>query len=510
MALTPYPSLATLPEVIANGGKIPASSIDVFAARTVYASSIPGVVLDCNIATGAKNGGGTATDNAAKINAVLATATAANPVHLVMDGGSLMGVCPIMPATGHVTISGNGWDTGFFIKSGTAQNGLQNFANTDLARFNAAHPSGSQAGVGANVTLRDFRLNCNRGTFPNGNVSSSGPKDGTLTGGGQIADTPDARSPYPTTGYFLTGISLVGIDHLHIDHVWCYDSPAYSLALYHCTDITIDASRFECVDSQTDNNTDGIHINGGCTNVRINGCYVKSGDDAFAINIHEGDGASASDIIITDCVVDCLTLGRFYGISTTGLNKVQLRGITGIARWWGMLVGEGNTLVDNVVNSNRSIMMKDIDVQITHGDGPLPPAMLIVAANVGLLDMDGISIVDPVVAHSLIYMSSLTGVITLAAINDVNVCRSALGNSVVNFLTGVKGSITTLEIDGFRIADIAGSSYSAAPNFLDLTSPCTIGRLWIGDVDPTHITALTNAAGQITTKAGPGLAASGF
>src|SRR4051812_501659 len=107
MPLTPYPSLVTLPELIANSGKIPLPFLPDSmgggpggSSRIIYASAIPGVVLDCDIRTGAKIGGGTPTDNAARINAVLATATAARPIHLVIDGGSAMGSPLTIPTTG--------------------------------------------------------------------------------------------------------------------------------------------------------------------------------------------------------------------------------------------------------------------------------------------------------------------------------------------------------------------------------------------------------------------------
>jgi hypothetical protein len=499
--------IAALQEVIQNLGYIPASMIDVFAARTVYASSIPGVVLDCNIATGAKIGGsGAPTDNAVPINAVLATATATSPVHLVIDGGAAMSVCPLIPSTGHVTIDGLGPDTGFFLLPGSNQNGLQNFANTDLARFNVSQPPGgvgSQAGRGSNVTLRNFRLNCNRGTYPNGNVN--GHKDGTLTASNFVNDTPDARSPFPNTAYWLTGITLVGIDNLTIEGVWCYDSCSYSLCLFHCTNVVISGSRFECVDSSFDGNTDGIHINGGSGKLRIDGCYVKAGDDAFALNFDEGDHSSGSDVLITNCVIDALAIGRIYGLNNTTLRRVQFRGITGTVRWWGLLIGQGNSFIDTGEDTNHSVILRDFDVQITHGDGPLPPAMILVAGNAGLVDLSGFAIVDPIVAHCLIYMTSLTGTVSAFKVGNINIHRSSAGSQPVALLGGVSGTITQMAVSGWNITDIAGSSYAAVPHLITIASPCSLGRLWVADVDPTAHRGIRHEprAGHREGRAGP-------
>src|SRR5262249_41644043 len=140
------------------------------------------VALDCDLSTGAKIGGGTPTDNAAAINAVLATATATGPVHLIIDGGSAIGSPILIPPTGHVTISGRGWNDGLFVKAGSNCNAIQNFADTDLAIYQAWQPGGAQSIAGSNVTIRDLRIVGNRGTYPNGNVSATNNTDGTIDG----------------------------------------------------------------------------------------------------------------------------------------------------------------------------------------------------------------------------------------------------------------------------------------------------------------------------------------
>ena len=53
--------------------------------RVVYASQIPGVVLDANLDGPPTQ---TCTDNTARLNTVLATASAARPLKLVIDGAS--------------------------------------------------------------------------------------------------------------------------------------------------------------------------------------------------------------------------------------------------------------------------------------------------------------------------------------------------------------------------------------------------------------------------------------
>jgi hypothetical protein len=92
--------------------------------KVVYlASEIDGVVLDCDISTGDKVGGGAATDNSTPINNLLATATVNNHIELVIDGGASVSTLAI-PPTGHVTIRGLGRGTGFYNRG--AGDGIQN------------------------------------------------------------------------------------------------------------------------------------------------------------------------------------------------------------------------------------------------------------------------------------------------------------------------------------------------------------------------------------------------
>lgn len=500
-------AIRELEEVIANGGYIPARSIDAFAINARFASDIlkaNGITPDCDIHAGTKVGGGTPADCQGPLNTFLATATATNPVTLIIDCGMALGkTLTIKPHTTITTLSGRKqWDVGFFMKSASHAGAIScGLGTTDQNHFDAIHPPGTQSIAGTNVTLAGFYVNCNRGTYPTG-CNNNYLGDGTLTSNGAYVN--DARGI--TNYYYLGGITIVGVENLTIDNVWVYDACAYGIDIYHSTHITITRCRVEAVDSQTGNNTDAIHINGSCSTVWIAGCFLKSGDDPLAINIHEGDGGSGSDILIENCIVDALTLGRIYGISTTSLKRVQIRGISGTVRWWGFLIGQGNTFVDNVADSNRSIIIRDIDVQITVGDGPLPPAMLMVCANAGIIDAEFL-ISDPIVAHPVVYMSALTGAVGLLEIG-VKVRRSSLGSAAVNLVTGVSGTIQNLRVNNWSITD--GGSYSAVPNFLSLTSPCSVTQFWAGNIDPAHITAFVDHAGQVGSKAGPGLTASGF
>lgn len=556
MALIANARLATLPEVIANGGSVPAHMIDAFAARTIYASSIPGVKLDCNLATGAKIGGGTATDNVAAFNAVLATATAANPVHLIIDGPSAVGAALSIPNTGYVTISGFGWGTGFFWKSGSNCNQIQTagVGTTNLANYNAVHPSAPQTNTGSHVTLSNFSMNCNRGTYPNGVVGSNA-NDGTLSGAG----TPDARG-LPSK-FFYTSIVLVGIDQLAIDRVFVFDSPTYHINLYGCTNFKITRSKIKAAVANVQNNTDGIHLNGGCVGWTIDDCDVEVGDDSFAINVAEGDATGGDLGVITNCRVNSLTAGRIFGKATATLGRVVFSNITGNVQWYGFVVGESSS-ADTGADSNRSITLDRINLNILGLSGsPTPPALVLFSGNAGAVTLDGCKLESPTGAYPMVRMDANSPVVSSLRISRSGIYRSSTGNAAAYAVEASNSGaiIKNLMIDGFYVDEQAPNSYSDIPalvncngatvlnikasgrvsgvaRFVNVTAASTVGGIVLDDLDHKanfgsgvsvvtattgHSTKIPVSVGRCTlagaviasgdvTLSGPGLASNGI
>ena len=109
----------------------------IVSSLTVIKASELGCVLDCDLNTGLKIGGGTATDNTVVLNTFLQSATASNPIHLIMDGASLC--AGILTAQSNVTIEGLGWDTGFYVKSGANACGISN--GPTLGDFHGTPPA---------------------------------------------------------------------------------------------------------------------------------------------------------------------------------------------------------------------------------------------------------------------------------------------------------------------------------------------------------------------------------
>jgi hypothetical protein len=417
----------------------------------------------------------------------------------------------VIPATGHVTISGHGWGTGLYVLSGSNAQAIQNVPHTDLAVWQTWSPGptpgvagGTQSITGSNVTIRNLRINGNRGTYPNGN--SNGHRDGTVTDPTSLASTPDARGPY-TYGYWLAAIMLVGLDNVEIDHVWIYDAPAYSINLYTCTNVNVHGCRIEATSANIfgGSNTDGVHFNGGCSDGHVTDSWFKTGDDAIGINLDEGTGATGSRFTIRGChFAGCLTGIRVLG-KQTGVGKVNISQITGSVVGRGLEYGL-ETGTDDGVQRNDSVIWTDSQLAMTG-----PGAFVLIYGSGNSLDLSGIKLIQPPTNFPFISWDNSGGVHSIGRISvDVDVIRNSGGTGIVNLLTMSSGSLGTLDIRGWRIIDQTGSAYGVVPNLLSFSGTPTIGRLWVGNLDPQHITALTNDATRIGSKAGPGLAASGF
>ncbi len=157
-----------------------------------------------------------------------------NPITLIIDGSALISGL-FLPAGGYWSIAGLGCGTGFFIKSGTNNDGIHNGSPT------AAVPSDPGPPVpprGRNVSLSNFTLNGNQGNGYNGD-STSGMHQGV-------------------TGTWYFGINLISLDNITLDKVVVVNSPAYHVRFSNVGNVM--ASR--CVFKSQGLSTDGLHFDG--------------------------------------------------------------------------------------------------------------------------------------------------------------------------------------------------------------------------------------------------------
>jgi Endopolygalacturonase len=266
----------------------PAAAPVPVAGMTYIRASEIGCALDCDLENGRnKHTGGSATDDAPRINAAMAAASADHPMTLIIDGSALISGL-FLPAGGHWSIAGLGCGTGFFIKTGTNNDGIH---NGDAKAAVPSDPGPPAPARGSNVSLSNFTLNGNQGNGVSGDSTSK------------------VHQGLPGLWYY--GINLMNLDNISIEKVVVVNTPAYHIRLSNVGNVTASG----CVMRSTDVNTDGLHFDGPANDITISDCDFTMGDDAIALNCPEGYSGSISRVTVTKCTFNSFSLMRIY---TTG------------------------------------------------------------------------------------------------------------------------------------------------------------------------------------------------
>ncbi len=309
------------------------------AAQVMKASEL-GCALDVNLDTGASFAGA-ATDDTALLNAFLATASATNPIVLVIDGAALIKGLRLSPA-GYTTIQGAGEATGFFMAQGANNDGIH---NRPAGYVNDPGPPVPYRRA-QHVSLLNFRLNGNRGDGHTGN-STNGSAHG---------------APW------LFGINLMDMEQITIDQVTVFHAPTYSMRLSNVGHATITRCRlapFGPAEAVQWTNTDGIHVNGPSNDITIRDCYFRTGDDGIALNAPEGHSGDIVRVSASNCYFDgCQVMMRFYSGSRVAalVSDVTVERFTGTANVVCFMFGLDDAGVLTVPQALRNIVIRDSQV----------------------------------------------------------------------------------------------------------------------------------------------------
>jgi hypothetical protein len=320
----------------------------------IRASEI-GCALDCDLATGrSKNSGGAATDDGPRINAAMATASADHPITLVIDGSALISGL-FLPAGGYWNIAGLGCGTGFFVKTGTNNDGIHN--GPAVLPNNPRPPAPAR---GMNVSLSNFTLNGNQGNGFNGN-STSGTRQGSAV-----------------AWYF--GINLMNLNNIVIEKVVVVRTSAYHIRLSNVGNVTVTGS----VMQSGGLSTDGLHFDGPANDITISNCDFATGDDSIALNAPEGYGGDISRVRVTNCTFNSWSLMRLYttipGLGKFTIDTVSVQNCSATLAEAAFLIGLNAGSLPNSIAS-----LKISDCYLT------APTVLALAENFGAIDLNNVT-----------------------------------------------------------------------------------------------------------------------
>jgi hypothetical protein len=276
---------------------------------------------------------------------------------------------------------------------------------------------------------------------------------------------PDARGSQTTT-WLLTGPMFVGLDNLTIEDLWIYDAPTFHIDLYACTKVRIRGCRIEAAVPTFTGNTDGIHINGGCSEISIRDCWFATGDDAIAINLDEGNGQPGSDFLIDNIFLHgCLNAGRIYGLTNGISHRVSITNVRGTVQNAGWNIGyEGGGAA--AVDSNHSIYIGNNEFAFTNTDAR--NALVWINTSAGNIEIDDCGFVDPTIACPIVKLDDNAQVVSSLRINRPRIHRSPDGNAAAWILDGTVGTIGNLEILNASVTETYGDSYTDIANLINL------------------------------------------
>ncbi|MDP9052236.1 MAG: right-handed parallel beta-helix repeat-containing protein, partial [Acidobacteriota bacterium] len=460
------------------------SKVNWAIKTTVKKASELGCALGIDILTGdiiARNIDRSTTmyliDDTAILNAFLATATATNPIKLILDGAAYVSGLILSPA-GNTTIEGIGPGSGIYLTGASdgirigpwSQSISQNSGNSE-GPFNGTP---APARVATNITLRNFTISPNPTTIG-----------------------------HPTYGVILQSASHITLDGLNIPS----SCPYYAVALSNVGDVSVTNCSF------TSGGTlhDGVHIDGPAEKIRIIGCYFATGDDGIALNAYEGYGGNISDVVIDSCIFNnALSLMRAYGSNsvnslntwnTNKITRVTVSNCVGSVRSCVASLGLGAGACNNEnLDEIQDISFSNCDIAHTEAYSPF-----LVTCNVRSLTIHNHTH-RPLVATAFLDVSAKY--VQHVLVNNLTVVRSDAYPAAIPIvrIAGVPGgNMSKLTLRGITVVDQTGSAYAAMPYVLGAVTP--LGELMIDAVDMDKFTALfdSNGTTNITTIKGVGV-----
>ena len=454
----------------------------------VRASEI-GCALDCDLRNGRnKHTGGPATDDAPRINAAMAGASADNPMTLIIDGSALISGL-FLPAGGHWSIAGLGCGTGFFIKTGANSDAIHNGPPNATVPWNPGPPAPAR---GMNVSLSNFTVNGNQGNGFDGD-STSGMRLGSAVA-------------------WYCGINLMNLDNITIEKVVIVNSPAFHMRLSNVGHVVVSG----CVVKSHGLGTDGLHFDGPANDLTISNCNFTTDDDSIALNCPEGYSGNISRVAVSNCIFNSWSLMRLY--TTFGnpfkysIDTVSVTNCTGTLAEAAFLIG---TVNGSLPNSIASLTISDCRLSAPTILGVAENFGTIVLKNVAFIPSQaGVQWVSPqfnsacgFVRPSPLY-GNITSVGSSLTFDNCSIVRTGNIGSPATILAN-NSRIEFLAFNGFELQD--AGVYPPVPELLDIGQG-SIGQLVFGSVNSNNVVAPVSEGGfaSVGSVSGAGVLATGW
>jgi hypothetical protein len=439
---------------------LPAGAVSFGTAGThVKTASALGCPLDAN-------GTGGGTDVTSLLNAFLATASAANPIKLILDGPCVVSGL-VIAAAGYTTIEGIGQGSGLYV-TGTA--GSININGAGPGAYNVTPP----ARTATHISIRDFAISAAHGG---------------------------------TAAIFLSNCAGVDVENLLFTGANANDD--FMLTIGNANRIAVRGCSFIFGGASHD----GVHVDGLCEDITISDCYFATGDDAIALNAPEGYGGDISRVTVTNCIFDgSLTVMRIYSsLDPAAMPANNIHTVRNVVV--SNCTGSVTSVCFNLGITNGGLSATTgadqiHDFTVSNCSFTAPQGLALLLTPIGSLNFRGVAFV-PTGSAGLVngYFSSVGELV----FDDVRILRNGDGSSALDaFLYVYSGvALDRVTLVNCRAIDQEGASYTAHTSLIDCGG--TITNLRLEAIDMTNIAALWGAGGTsgIASMAGHGVIATG-
>lgn len=174
-------------------------------------------------------------------------------------------------------------------------------------------------------------------------------------------------SSYPNQNpnyQFISPIQFYGVSDLGVSNVNVYDQPAFAVHVANVNrgtfrDVYVTDPVTLATPTASHGGTDGIHLNGPCTSILVDGLYGTTGDDFLAITPVDGNLATGSGYTPGPqsygglATVYC---GNITNVTARNLHGINARNVARIltgtdSRSGGITAAASNILIDGVVGT---------------------------------------------------------------------------------------------------------------------------------------------------------------
>ncbi len=491
----------------------------------VTASSL-GAALDCRPDLGTPGAnvcgvGITPTDDTTVLQAFLDTASASHPIHLIIDGPAYIHGLTLKAGV-YTTIEGYGPQAGFWMKAGSNATAIDTVGSDSLTAatdnpgcgnnaVSTVSPGTPPTRTGG-VTLRNFTVNGNRGTF-SGATPPAYNRDGNATG-----------VCWQGTSVYLFNFNLVSFAYVKVDNVVSLDSPSWNYKISNAIDVQFHGN----IAKETYGtiglvggriyNGDGLDLCGPIGYAHVSDFTANNtGDDGIAVTSIVGWTGAIDDVTITNYTsINNTSIMRLLPYASSGskghIGNVTVSNVGGNATENGIItgfstVGAPTTVTDWISHLHISNTHFIAPTFLSFQQNPVGEVMVSNSSWSPILDNNAATWA----AFDFNGVTSGKTQVSQLSLSNFTIYRET-GAAEAGYLLHIPSGATIgrASLEGVRVLNELGGATSAISYAIDVAGALT--RLWVSSMDPTLITAPLSGTGStnITTIQGPGVTAAGL